>query len=232
MFGNRKHEEALNGAWQEPGVIGTRIEIEGKNITILWRNRPVLETTFRTAEEDGGIELILKEKDLRNDPSEKPYATVTRLFCKDGKLIFAEDFPISGPSTDVLSKTELSRYGNVTICDEVLDELQGNWVEANGGDYFHLTFQGSRMTLTGNGTREVHAVRSNGWMNEPPVMIIDADPSVYEWRGLCNMTYEGGEIRLQMIVCDAPPMYITFRRMDGAPEPVVDVVPEKRETDA
>ncbi len=216
MFGRtKKHEAALNGAWEEPGVIGTRIEIDGTNLTILWRNAPVLETTFRISEKDDGLELIPKENGMAYSTDEKPYATVTRLFWHDGNLEFDELFPISGPSSQTLKKTMNSRYGNVTICDEVLEELQGRWVEVNGGEYFRISFRGDRMTLTDNGTRAVHAVRPNGYASMAGgVMIIDADPSVYEWRGLGNMTYDGAVIRLQMFVCDAEPMFLTFKKAD------------------
>ncbi len=214
MLMNRKEiEEALNGAWEEPGVIGTRIEIEGKKITVLWRNQPVLETTFEAEEKEGGIALTLKKTGLSYSTDATPYATVTGLFVHDGVLDFDEHFPITGPSRETLKKTALSRYGNVTICDEVLDELQGAWIDESGSDYFRVSFRGNKMTLTDNGTREVHAVRWNGYTSGE-VRIIDADPSVYEWRGLGNMIYEGGRIRLQMFVCDAPPMYITFKRAE------------------
>ena len=41
----KKIYSELSGAWEERGVIGTRIEIDGDDICVLWRNAPVLETS-------------------------------------------------------------------------------------------------------------------------------------------------------------------------------------------
>jgi len=212
IVGKQKQSELLDGAYEEPGVIGTRIEIEGDRITILWRNTPALETTFRTKQTDGGLELRLAETGLRNRGDERVYATVTRLLLHDDTLEFERDFPISGPSKDTLKKTELSRYGNVTIVDEVLNELQGEWVSADGNAFFGLTFRGNEMTFRDGRKTTVHAVRPNGSPNAP-IRIIDADPSVYEWHGFGNMTYEDGTVRCSMFVCDAPSVeFVLIRR--------------------
>ena len=55
-----KCDKDLNGAYEEPYVIGSRIEIDGSKIIILWRASPVLETSFKIVEEDGRTELKLK----------------------------------------------------------------------------------------------------------------------------------------------------------------------------
>ena len=137
IFGAKKRIEAeLNGAYEERGVIGTRVEIEGKSITVLWRNRPVLETTFKTEETDGGYLLRLEDSGLRNAGDPHVYATVTRVFVHGGTMEFDEEFPISGPSKNRLEKTALTRYGNVTICDELLPDLEGTWKEADGSGYW------------------------------------------------------------------------------------------------
>ena len=120
-----KTAKELNGAWEERGVIGTRIEIDGKNITVLWRNSPVLTTMFKLKDAEGGAELELKSNGLRYEGSKSDYATVTRIFYSEGRLIFEEHFPITGPSKTELTKTECSRFGNYTVCDNVLKELQG-----------------------------------------------------------------------------------------------------------
>jgi type I restriction enzyme M protein len=48
----------LEGAWEEPGVIGTRVEIEKDRITVLWRNAPVLETALFSV----GVDRKLRDR--------------------------------------------------------------------------------------------------------------------------------------------------------------------------
>ena len=49
--------KALDGAWEERGVIGTRIEIKGDKLTVLWRSGVVLETKFKTERDGENIAL-------------------------------------------------------------------------------------------------------------------------------------------------------------------------------
>ena len=55
----------LDGAWEEKGVIGIRIEINGSHIVVLWRNSPVLDTKFQLVEGENEKELKLKKNGLR-----------------------------------------------------------------------------------------------------------------------------------------------------------------------
>ena len=84
----------LTGAWEERGVIGDRVEIDGKRITVLWRNMPVLETKYKVEKSDGGYVLVLNETGLRYRSDASNYAELTRVFYKDGSLELTKFFPI------------------------------------------------------------------------------------------------------------------------------------------
>ncbi|MBQ7475011.1 MAG: hypothetical protein IJS78_03720 [Clostridia bacterium] len=208
MFGKKKHPE-LSGAWEEPGVIGTRIEIDGDRLTVLWRNSPVLETVFTVKEEDGGELLVPRKTGMRYAGASSDYAEATRLFYADGALEFEEFFPITGKSSTTLRKTDRSRYGNVAVIDGELKNLRGEWI---ANEYNRITFRGDVMTLNGR-ERRVHVVKSGD--GSGPLRIIDADASVYEWEGMANFEFYGDRITASLMVCDAPPVRLEFvRRKD------------------
>ena len=202
--------EKLNGAWEEPGVIGTRIEIDGDDVTILWRNSPVLQTTFKTASEDGGTALILSENGLRYAGGAADYGKVTRLWHHDGKLEFTEHFPVTGESKIILKKTENSRYGNFDVANDLLEALQGDWKSTDG--FFEMTICGNVMTARGRKTKIV--VLSPKGAHRGGYIIADEDPSKYELDalGLSRLEYDGARLTARMQVFDAPSYTVTFIR--------------------
>ena len=201
----------LNGAWEERGVIGTRIEIDGKNITVLWRNAPVLETTFKTKTEGDGLKLVLSKNGLRCSGASSDYAAITELKYGDGRLEMTEYFPITGESKTSLSKTENSRYGNYDVVDSVLDELQGKWQDGEG--CFELEFHKDEMILNGI-KMKIHVLRSKDGPDDR-YLIADADPSVYELQGFSRFSFDGNTIAGLMTILDAPaPKIVIFSKSD------------------
>ena len=94
----------LEGAW-ETKYIGTRIEIQGDQITILYRNRPVLETTF-TLLEDGEIKYLrLINVGLRYKEDSKDYAIIDKLYLENEQLHLYKTFYIAGKHNEILHKT-------------------------------------------------------------------------------------------------------------------------------
>ncbi|MBQ6183045.1 MAG: hypothetical protein IJK33_04075 [Clostridia bacterium] len=198
----------LTGAWEERGIIGIRIEINRRKLTVLWRNSPVLRTKYKAVKTENGYELALEERGLRYEGSDSDYASVTRLSYAEGRLTFEELFPITGPSTTVLTSTENSRYGDYTVCDNVLKELQGKWKEVYGS--FELVFEKDTLYLFGR-TIKIHVLHSNyERAPEREFLIVDADPSKYELYGMTRITYDGDTLRSSMIICDAPPHEMIF----------------------
>ena len=206
-----KFKDITDGAWEERGVIGTRIEIEKGVLTVLWRNAPVLKTKFSPVEKDGGLELELKQNGLRYENDVKDYANVTRIFIKDGKMEFEEFFPISGASKNTLEKTASSRFGNYTICDDILKELQGTWRDERG--WHELVFRKDTLTVFGR-TIKIHALHSN-YESAPKgeYLIVDADPSNYELYAMSRLTYYDGVLRGHELICDAPPATLLFKKV-------------------
>ncbi len=200
-----------DGAWEEKGVVGSRIEIEGKKLTVLWRGGPVLETRFAAAEEDGKILLVPEENEMRYTPGGKPYGTVTRLEWQDGNILFTEHFPITGESSSLLSPTEKSRYGDVTIVDgEVLPVLKGKW-EGEGG---YPSFEIRGGVIAADLSKEnIRAVRRN-W--DGKIELVSEDPSHDFVLGLSNIeVLDQNTISVVIPVCDAPRIPILVRRKKG-----------------
>lgn len=193
-----RYSKELDGAWEEPGVLGTRIEISGKKLVILWRNAPVLETTFRKENKGGSVVLKPVKTSMSYAGDARVYADVTGLEYADGKLTFTEMFPITGESRTVLRKTQNSRFGNYDIADEILDELQGTWKDDSG--YHEFTVRNDTLTLDGK-KKKIHVLRPKSGGS---LIIADGDPSVTEWDGLTRFEYVGGCVRTRMIILDAP----------------------------
>ena len=205
----------LDGNWEVPGIIGTRIEIVKSKLTVLWRNSPVLTTHFtcEKALEGKRIDLRLKETGLRYTASQKDYARIASLYWQDGKLYMEEEFPITGQNFQTLEKTENSRYGNVTVEDRnIFPLLKGTWKDQAG--YYELTFS-KKDTLTVNGhSFTVHIVRDKyEGPDDQTYRIIDQDAAKDGLAGFYRLAYTGGIIRGSIMVCDAPSVEVIFEKI-------------------
>lgn len=211
-----RFDEELTGNWEEPGIIGSRIEISGDSIVILWQSGVVLTTTF-TAEEipDGTIELHLRQNALCYAHSTQAYATVERLYYEGGRLHYVQNFPITGISEQVLTLTDKSRYGYVTINDDLLAEVQGTWEDTFTGDRA-FTIVGDEMTMDGS-TFRIHAAVNRYKNRGEDFAIIHEDPSVHHIGYFSEMIYRDNQIKAYILVCDAGLHEVTFRqgRMDN-----------------
>lgn len=206
-------QKELNGYWEEPGVIGTRIEITGKSIVILWRNSPVLETKFTVIELKDKTLLHLKHSGLRYAGAVTDYATVMTLTYKDGLLELTEFFPITGQSKTILKKTENSRYGNYTVVDrQALPIIKGKWVSEDG--HFTILFKDDCL-IVGDLSVNIHVLQSNSdYSDKGALKIVDADPSHYDILNFNEMVYKKGAITATIPVCDAPSYITVFKRAD------------------
>lgn len=205
-----KKESELNGAWEEPGVIGTRIEIAEPNVIILWRNAPVLVTRFKRVLVENGFELQLQENGLRYENAPSDYASVTKLFYHDNTLEMIKQFPISGESVSTLRKTENSRYGNYDIVDEILEELKGTWKDEAG--YYELTF--SKDVLKNRNQKiKIHVLKSKseGTQNLD-YKIVDQEASHYELFNFMTLQYTNGVLIGKIMVFDAKPMEVILKK--------------------
>ena len=202
MFG----KTAFEGDWEEKYVFGPRIEIRGKNITVLWRSSPVLETKFtadKEADGEGRIYLHLENTGMRYVGAASDYASVAELYLKDEKLYFVEDFPITGISKTEMVRTSNSRYGDYSIEDKkMLPLLAGRWVSERGGV---IEIKKNRLTSSWGFESEIRVLHSNGEnLESGRYEIVPFDPGKREIGGFAYVRYEGGVISAPLMIHDAP----------------------------
>jgi len=199
---------AFEGAYiPADGSYGLRLELTGERFLPLWRNAPVLDTTFTVSEKDGKVLLIPEETGLRSRISEEPYATLTEVSAENGQLILRELFPISGESVTAMAFTEYSRYGRVTVENEkVLPMLRGCWKDERG--FCKLRFDGDSIQVNDQ-KDHIAAVRYIGETKER-YRIVNKDPSKDYIAFLTPFDLEGSILSANIPVCDAEPIRLTF----------------------
>ncbi len=200
----------LAGNWEVRGVIGTRIEIVGNQMTILWQGAEVLKTTFHTQENGQTTELLPAEKGLCNPGASKKYADVSRLYYENGRLHLIKDFPISGLSEDILTPTDRSRYGNVIVRDDLLASVQGAWKSTDGYSAFRI--EGDRMTIN-NETFRIHAVIPARQASADGFSVIHQDPAVHHVGFFEEMVFSGDEMIGSLLICDVGIHKVSFKRV-------------------
>lgn len=200
----------LDEAWEEYGVIGTRIEIHEPNITILWRNSPVLTTKFKKIQKKDGIELVLEKNGLRYENSFSDYATLVRVFYQEEKIEITKFFPITGDAHTILQRTDNSRFGNNKIVDEILKELEGTWRDEKG--FYKLKFQNDELIMNDRKVK-VHILHSNSLPDEiAEYKIVDQDPSKMELFNFSRLEYSNGRLIGYQMIYDAQLEKIIFYR--------------------
>ncbi len=206
----------LDGNWEEPFVIGTRVEIRGKKLTLLWRNAPVLETVFSVAKDGEKRFLLLEKTGMRYAGTERDYAQVTDLVYENGKLELTEDFPISGVKVTRLEKTAASRYGNCKIADrEVLPLLTGEWAASEEDPPFWRMVFKKDSAVCGGVTRKVRILLFPSDVSPAGrrYRIVDKGPSVDRLFHFSNVVFDGKVITADLPVCDAPAARYFFRKV-------------------
>ena len=209
---------SLDGAWK-PRDYGTRIEIDGETILILWMNRPQLETTFTVTEEDGKTVLHLEQTGLRERGDQKDYAQITGLWVEDGQMHFVKVFDVAGEKSEVLSPTTESRYGNVTVVTEKeLPRIEGVWKTKDRMDYT-LKIEGEKISwrfakYEWEGPVEFAVIHEN-WEKDPDKFIIrPKNPAVDYFRGFTTFAYRDGKLHTEIPVYDAESPKLVFEKVE------------------
>ena len=208
----------LEGAW-EPDYIGTRLEIQDDHLTILYRNRVVLDTNF-VMSTDGEVKILRLEKTgLRYRDDKDDYAVVDKIYLEGNQLHFNKTYKISGKDEEILNKTKASRYGDVEIVDEkFLPKLQGKW-KAPNSDYI-LEFRGNVMVCRySDGTEmdrnEITVIHNNDESDPNYCHIIHKDPALMEGVSIFSrFTYENGKLITYEIIFDADSPRLEFEKID------------------
>ena len=210
---------SLDGAWK-PRDYGTRIEIDGENILILWMNRPQLKTTFTVTEEDGKTVLHLEQTGLRERGDQKDYAQITGLWVEDGQMHFVKVFDVAGEKSEVLSPTTESRYGNVTVVTEKeLPRIEGVWKTKDRMDYT-LKIEGEKISCWRFAKHEWEgpvefAVIHENWETDPDKFTIrPKNPAVDYFRGFTTFDYRDGKLHTQIPVYDAESPKLVFEKVE------------------
>ncbi|MBE6094446.1 MAG: hypothetical protein E7199_03105 [Schwartzia succinivorans] len=209
---------SLDGAWK-PRDYGTRIEIDGETILILWMNRPQLKTTFTVTEEDGKTVLHLEQTGLRERGDQKDYAQITGLWVEDGQMHFVKVFDVAGEKSEVLSPTTESRYGNVTVVTEKeLPRIEGVWKTKDRMDYT-LKIEGEKISwrfakYEWEGPVEFAVIHEN-WEKDPDKFIIrPKNPAVDYFRGFTTFDYRDGKLHTEIPVYDAESPHLVFEKVE------------------
>ena len=211
----KKDEERfqrLDGAWEPKGYIGPRVEIKGNELVRFWMGAPVLKTEFTEEKQGEKTVLHLEKTALSYEGSSSSYATVKECYVQNGGMTFIDDFPITGESTDTLYPTQNSRYGNVTIVDEMaLPLLQGTWKQT---DYdCRLRFFGNVMSfgLGKNFTDKTKIVTvTRNWEKGDRIYVINENPARSDIGHYEGMYLEAGVLHAYIPVCDAQPVMLSF----------------------
>ncbi len=204
----------FDGAWEERGVIGPRVEIDGERIVFLWQASTVLETRFDIVQDGGKVVLRLEHNGLRNSGSLDPYAVINEIYYDGSALVIDADYRFSGLSEARLFPTTNSRYGNVTLVDdEILPVLQGRWESK----YTDLIFESNTLSICGHGeektdiTTEIVTARTNGY-DSGEVMILDKNPANRGIGDFYSLYFSSAAITGCIQVCDADAMKIVFTK--------------------
>ena len=208
----------LEGAW-ETDYIGTRIEIKGDHLTVLHRNRVVLDTNF-VLSADGEVKILRLEKiNLRYRDDGDDYGVVDKLYLEGNKLHLETTYNITGKDEEILNKTEASRYGDVEIVDEkFLPKLQGKWKAPNSN--FTLEIKGNVMICRySDGTEmdrnEITVTHNNDESDPNYCHIVHKDPAVMEGIGIfTRFTYTNDKLITYEIILDADSPQLEFEKID------------------
>ena len=206
----QKTFDELLGAWEEPYVVGTRIEIDPKRVQVLWQSGVVLDTAYTAKRDmDGKITLHLKHTGMRYKGAVSDYADAAALYWANDTLHFHEVFPITGESAIQLKKTDNTRYGNYDAADDILPLLQGVWDDGSG--YHTLHIRGRELTENGQAT-QICVLKSRSAYASDGYVLADADPSRHGVLYYCDMRFTGDAITAQIPVCDAPSQTLIFHK--------------------
>ena len=206
----------LEGAW-ESKYIGTRIEINENHLIVLHMNRIVLDTTFEILE-DGKIKYLkLQNNGLRYNKDKNDYATIDKLYLKDNQLYFDKTFKIVGAKSEILSKTNNSRYGDVTIVDEeVLPQLQGFWKALNSDYILGITDNTLICRYKDEICSEVEiiVVQNNDESDPNFFFIINKDPAIMEGVGMfTKFTHQDDKLIAYELILDADSPRLEFEKI-------------------
>ena len=206
----------LEGAWQ-PDDYGTRVEITGDTLLLLWRNAPVLETKFSVSREGGKYVLHLEKTEQRDARDGRVYGHVTGCWVEDGVMHLLQRYEIAGDDEELLRPTKESRYGDVTLVTEkYLPRLRGLWRTKDGGRW-ELEIVGETLRYRDGREgewRETIPIVVTRDTDEPErIRIVHRDPSEENVACFFELKYVRDRLVAREIIADGDSPKIVFEKV-------------------
>lgn len=209
---------SLDGAWQ-PDNYGTRVEIEGDKMIILWRSAPVLETKFTVSQEDKKKVLKLEKTEMWDSVRGHAIGTVTGCYVEDGKMHLLQHYEFAGDDEEILAPTTESRYGDAkVVTDKMTPRLKGIWKSTDREGCTLKIGNGSLQWRFGEdewrGPVDFVVVHYNWKDNKDDCSIVDKDPSLDYVGDFQAIEFKGGKLAARIHVHDGDAMKYSFEKIE------------------
>lgn len=237
--------ECLDGYWEEGYDYYLQIE-DGSMILRDYAKKIVLETPFEITYGQDGIDGMIPENPYLKYDESDPYAEISCMMYADGDIYMTERSLIFPDQFDTYCLHPVDHdpfYDLIIRDDELLDMLQGDWVDDSGESACYLCIEGNHIRMF--------------WEDYPKYNLLDADFHAISYRndasrqiylvnddlvqldffGFSAFTLRDGILSTYEIVYDVDLPPYEFRKVDGNPfvmeevpvcyKPVIYLYPEE-----
>ena len=207
----------LDGAWA-PNDYGTRIEIKGDKMTVLWRNREILVTAFTTVQEEGRTVLHLARNDMIEPFNRRSYGHITECWVEGEVMHLTEVMEFAGEKKQLLRPTEESRYGDVEdVTSRVLPRLRGIWRETRSDHPCEIKITSQQLFWRWDGGEWEGPVKiivlHNNWEDDPNRFTIrHQDPAQEQVGPFIELDYKNDQLTTMIPVYDADSPKLVFKK--------------------
>lgn len=209
---------SLDGAWQ-PDNYGTRVEIMGDKIVILWRSAPVLETKFTVSQEGAKKVLKLEKTEMWDAVRGHAVGTVTGCYVEEGKMHLLQHYEFAGDDEEILEPTTDSRYGDAKlVTDKMMPRLKGTWKSPDRGGCTLKIDGGSLKWRFGEdewkGPVEIVVVHYNWKEDKDDYSIVDKDASQEYVGDFQAIECKKGKLTARIHVHDGDAIKYAFEKVE------------------
>ena len=210
--------DSLDGAWQ-PDNYGTRVEIAGDRIVILWRSAPVLETKFTVSREGRKKVLKLEKTEMWDTARGHAVGTVTGCYVEDGKMHLLQHYEFAGDDEEILEPTTESRYGDAKLVTEkLMPRLKGTWKSSDRGGCTLKIEGGSLKWKFGEdewrGPVDIVVVHYNWKDDKDDYSIVDKDASQEYVGDFQAVEFKKGKLTARIHVHDGNAIKYAFEKVE------------------
>ena len=210
--------DSLDGAWQ-PDNYGTRVEIAGDKIVILWRSAPVLETKFTVSQEGRKKVLKLEKTEMWDTARGHAVGTVTGCYVEDGRMHLLQHYEFAGDDEEILEPTTESRYGDAKlVTDKMMPRLKGTWKSSDRGGCTLKIDGGSLKWKFGEdewrGPVDIVVVHYNWKDDKDDCSIVDKDASQEYVGDFQAVEFKKGKLTARIHVHDGDAIKYAFEKVE------------------